>query len=116
MYIMMVMQAVILLHIVAVLCKLGIKQYFYRINNIVEVGFFINNFLSTYLIKNYDFYLVANYLKIMNVTRISSIVMFMKKRWKQKLVEKFKKKRQKLRKNQEKEVINFNKTEKNLVL
>lgn len=72
------------------------RSYFFKVVSFVEVAFFILNFLSTYLIESYNFYLVTNYLKIINVTRISNIFMFIKRRQKQALVDKYRKERERI--------------------
>ena len=81
--------------------KNGWRKHLKEFNNLVEIAFFADNFLSTYLVTNYNFYLVANYLKIMNVTRISNIVIFMQNLWKKKLLMRYMKEREKLKRKQE---------------
>jgi hypothetical protein len=93
---------------VARLLKLGWRSHLKELNNLVEIAFFMDNFLSTYLITNYNFYLAANYLKIMNVTRISDIVIFMQNRWKKKLLLRYMKEREKLKRNQEMTMYSLN--------
>jgi len=74
------------------------KKYFLQLNNYVELAFVILNFNSTYLVSNYTLYIVINYLKIINVTRISNIFMFIKRRQKQLLIEKYNRERERLKK------------------
>ena len=109
---MVVLQVILCVQMLGKLFSQGFYSYLFDKHNFAELIFFVDNFFSTYLIENYTFYLVANYLKIVNVLRIGSIVMYLKKRQKQQLVEKFKKEREKMKKVQEKQLMSYTKNEK----
>lgn len=81
----------------------SIITYFFTMNGFAEMAFFICNFLSSGINKS-DFmlFLVANYLKIINAVRVSEILSYLQKRWKAKLIRKYKKEREKLKSREKK--------------
>eukprot|EP00347_Sterkiella_histriomuscorum_P000675 403374931 len=108
---MMLLQIIIVFQIIGKIVKQR-RQYFLNVISFVEMAFVVLNFLSTYLVQSYSVYLAVNYLKIINVIRISNIFMFIKKRQKQLLIERFQKERERIKKKQENQVMRFNKSDK----
>jgi hypothetical protein len=75
---------------------MSLYSYFYEQNGLPEVIFFVCNFFSSSLPKTFLVYLVANFFKIINAMRVSDILGYFQQRWKEKMIKKYEKEREKL--------------------
>lgn len=91
-----IFEVMIFSHIAFKIYYKGIKSRSKTFNFYVELIFFISNFISSPLIESYNVYLTASYLKIININRVSEIVIYFKKRRKMKLIGKFRKVKEKM--------------------
>ena len=90
--VLVLLQAILLFNLFSafVLCDFDLDEYLFSTkSSFPELLFFLCNFLCSPLNNNFLIFLIANFLKIINAMRVSDILSWLQKRWRDKMIIKY---------------------------